>query len=389
MKAGFALIAERLLDRLPELAERVCADLLESEPDYRAAVPREELRATVEESIGLILERLTGVENREFHGSAESVGEARAQQGVPLEALVRASHRDFRLLWSAMLDEAERSGVEDDTMLEGVALLWEIIDGLTMQLTTGYRRGERERNRRDEQRRNDLFDGLIDGRGSEPAFAREAAAALELPERGPFAVVAAVDEPGDDLRSSPALTVPRAALHLGGMRWAWRHRAEYSFGVVALGPRGLDALVETLTVRWSGRAGVSPAFAELADTRTACELAELALRSLPRGTGQVGRLDDRLLEAMVAANGVLAARLTEQSIGPILALPAQECDRLLETLAVFLATSGSIAATAERLYCHRNTVLQRLRRITELTGMSPREPRSAAVLYLALAACGR
>nr|WP_240895680.1 helix-turn-helix domain-containing protein [Kineococcus siccus] len=58
---------------------------------------------------------------------------------------------------------------------------------------------------------------------------------------------------------------------------------------------------------------------------------------------------------------------------------------MLEALEVFAAT-GSVAATAERLFCHRNTVLNRLRRTAELTGHEPTVPAEAAVLLLAVSA---
>ncbi|WP_399494439.1 helix-turn-helix domain-containing protein [Streptomyces sp. P9(2023)] len=43
---------------------------------------------------------------------------------------------------------------------------------------------------------------------------------------------------------------------------------------------------------------------------------------------------------------------------------------LLETLRVWLDCGCSAARAAERLYCHRNTVLNRVSRIAELTGPS-------------------
>jgi DNA-binding PucR family transcriptional regulator len=43
---------------------------------------------------------------------------------------------------------------------------------------------------------------------------------------------------------------------------------------------------------------------------------------------------------------------------------------LLRTLAAWLDTGGSAGQTAAQLYCHRNTVLNRLRRVEALTGRS-------------------
>ena len=58
---------------------------------------------------------------------------------------------------------------------------------------------------------------------------------------------------------------------------------------------------------------------------------------------------------------------------------------LLEAVQVF-AGNGSVTDTAAALYCHRKTVLNRLRRFAQLTGLDPAVPRQAALIQLAVAA---
>jgi DNA-binding PucR family transcriptional regulator len=41
---------------------------------------------------------------------------------------------------------------------------------------------------------------------------------------------------------------------------------------------------------------------------------------------------------------------------------------LLDTLDAWVETSGSAGRTARQVHCHRNTVLNRLRRLSEVTG---------------------
>ena len=55
----------------------------------------------------------------------------------------------------------------------------------------------------------------------------------------------------------------------------------------------------------------------------------------------------------------------------------------METVRTY-GSCGSVQQTAARLYCHRNTVVHRLRRFQELTGCSPTVPRQAALALLAL-----
>ena len=64
----------------------------------------------------------------------------------------------------------------------------------------------------------------------------------------------------------------------------------------------------------------------------------------------------------------LAQQLVRHLARPA-ARPAQaERGPLLATLHAWVETSGSAGRTAERVHCHRNTVLNRLRRLTETTG---------------------
>jgi len=58
---------------------------------------------------------------------------------------------------------------------------------------------------------------------------------------------------------------------------------------------------------------------------------------------------------------------------------------LLETLETYLACGGNIARAAERLYVHRNTLVQRLDRIGELLGVAPHAPEQWLPLQVALA----
>ena len=54
------------------------------------------------------------------------------------------------------------------------------------------------------------------------------------------------------------------------------------------------------------------------------------------------------------------------------------------TLAAFLHTGGSISETSRALFTHRNTVIQRLDRIAQVTALNPRDVRHALTLQLAL-----
>ncbi|MFD8145597.1 helix-turn-helix domain-containing protein [Streptomyces sp. NPDC059708] len=172
-----------------------------------------------------------------------------------------------------------------------------------------------------------------------------------------------------------------------GPRVLWRIRADGETGVAELGPHPLEAL-RALLAPLPVRAGISPVVATPAELAGARRLAALALRTGPSGPGPgaAALLDERLPAALVAADPELAGRLREVVLGPVLALPPQEARVLLVTLGTWLACRGSTTYAAQRLYCHRNTVSNRLRRLEQLTGRALSDPAHVVELALAHAA---
>ena len=67
-------------------------------------------------------------------------------------------------------------------------------------------------------------------------------------------------------------------------------------------------------------------------------------------------------------------------------------DKVLSTLSgedrkfleIYYEKEMSLAATAEELFLHKNTVQQRLNRISQSSGLNPRKFREAVLFYLAL-----
>jgi DNA-binding PucR family transcriptional regulator len=57
---------------------------------------------------------------------------------------------------------------------------------------------------------------------------------------------------------------------------------------------------------------------------------------------------------------------------------------LTQTLTAFVECGGSLEATARALFVHPNTVRYRLRRVTEVTGFLPGDPRDRWALSLAM-----
>lgn len=114
---------------------------------------------------------------------------------------------------------------------------------------------------------------------------------------------------------------------------------------------------------------MSPEFDRLAQAGRALRLAEQALRTLPAGSGEAAAFDDRLAEVLLVGRPEIAERIVTTRLGGVLEAAAER-EVLLGTLRIWLDQGCSAARAAELLYCHRNTVLNRIGRIAELTGRS-------------------
>ena len=89
---------------------------------------------------------------------------------------------------------------------------------------------------------------------------------------------------------------------------------------------------------------------------------------------------DLLPERALSGDGHARRALARDIYDPLLAAGGG----LLETLVTFLDQGLSVEAAARALFVHANTVRYRLRRIHEVTGYSPTDPRDAYALRLAL-----
>lgn len=110
----------------------------------------------------------------------------------------------------------------------------------------------------------------------------------------------------------------------------------------------------------------------------------MALATCPPGTTGIVRLEERLPAALVVSQPELSDRLLTGVFGPLLALDPADRALLVGTLEAWLECGGSAGRAAGRLYCHRNTVLNRLRRLERLTSRSLSRPRELTEMTLAL-----
>lgn len=372
--------ARVLLDDLPQLTDGLVAVLQEQEPAYRAAVEGDatttwqEVHRSLRHSISSLLDP------RGARDAARrctwKIGATRAEQGLPLDALLHAFRLGGSLVWQGLVDETSRTAPEDVRLLVHVASdVWNFVDEHCTLVADAYRQTERQLAWRRENRVRLLAAALLDGT-SRIADLPEAAQALDLPEHGRYVVVAVAGGGPTGCSGAQAALAP-------GVRVHWHTGVDADHGIVLV-EDGTEPVVPEEQAA-GVRVGVSSAVEGLSAVGEARRLADTALSLCPEQGGTV-RLTEHLPAALVVSSPELGAALAERLLGPLAHLEPADAEVLLDTLATWLACDGSAQRASRRLYCHRNTVLNRLRRYEQLTGRSLSRPTDLIEVSLALTA---
>jgi hypothetical protein len=204
-------------------------------------------------------------------------------------------------------------------------------------------------------------------------------AALGWRDIGPIAAVAG--SPPDD-SAELALTAAHAgARRLGLDVMAGVHGDRL---VVVLGgvEDPLAVATELLPAFGEGPVVVGPIAKDVTEANAVTQAALSGLRVVPAwpGAPRPVSADALLPERALAGDAEARAHLVQGVYQPL----AAAGDVLVETVAAFLDAGGALEATARALFVHANTVRYRLRRVAEVCGEAPTDPRGAFTLRVAL-----
>jgi len=127
---------------------------------------------------------------------------------------------------------------------------------------------------------------------------------------------------------------------------------------------------------------IGPVVADLLGAGESAAAAVAGLRAAPAWPDAPRPVlaDDLLPERALSGDELARSRLVQDVYEPLLSTGTA----LVETLAAYLEQTSSLEATARALFVHPNTVRYRLRRVAEVTGYTPSDPRHAFALRLAL-----
>lgn len=373
-----------LLDALDldELTERFMSRVVTVSGYDPAPIPVSELRRTGRLSFSTLIE---GLRAGGFDGPvaiSTEVGVSRARAGIPLEALMTAIRHDFNVLWEVLTRVANQEDAE--LVIRHTGIVLSTVDEYVSQVQQAYT-AELTRMRAEE---DSVHAGLIASLFDDPDPTSERlsriATGLGLDVDSPLLVVAAT---GDDVRALRVIISDHVRAggtmfthHLGEVLIAFTK--VWGIGDPATSVRGGGGHPSTALATRIAEARVGYVRAEGIGTlrRSALTARDLADVITPDETSAMtwrsgwARLAARSLNA--AGNPILVdVESALAACGPV------ERERLVEAVRAYLA-SGSIGASAGQLFCHRNTVANRLRRFAELTGVDPMIPAEAARLVV-------
>ncbi|MER7817500.1 helix-turn-helix domain-containing protein [Streptomyces sp. NPDC096153] len=303
------------------------------------------------------------------------LGIRRAEEGRPLDEVMHAFRVAGSEVWSGIISVVERDGLGDQRHLVHVAeLVWKMNDRDAVLVADAYRQvAEGVASRHDERVRL-ILAAVLESR-NDPAFIQDAASILDLPPDGRFAVA--------ELRATPPFgRAPDAVPEIRGMRVLRHVGAQRDVLVAHLGDRPLDALASALEAGPGMRIGISPVVHGLKNLPRAQDMAGLALRTC-RADGEVAQLDARLPDGLLVSRPDLSAELALRVLRPLYDLEPADRETLIDTLGMWIEKGGSAVQAARHMLCHRNTVLNRLRRFEQITGLELSRPRDLVRLTLA------
>lgn len=368
---------------LPTLVAHACDVVRARIPLYAAGelVPLAELRRSVTQNMGFMLSALADPDAPLDFAVPRGTGERRARQGAPLPEVLQAYRISFATLWDALVAHARAAGgeVAEAALLDAVSRVWQVTDHHAVAVTEAYRATTAELVLTQQRRRGALLEAVLTGQTASGAGPWDAAAMLGLPPDGELVVVAA------ETRRLAEEGLPGVERELASANFAsaWRLTPALQLGIIAVPVHRVPDLLEILGAVAQTRVGVSPLYRAISGSPRGLQLARAALTMRPSGSSGVTMFASSPLAALMAQAPSEGDRLAEEVLGSILALPGEDRDVLLETLAVYLEASGSADHAAAILHCHANTVRYRLRRVQELTGRSTSDAFALAELAAA------
>lgn len=383
---------------IPRLARQMLDQFVREIPLY-AMLPREQLEGEIADITAQNLrlffqflrsnQRLADADLVEIRSSAAR----RAEERVPLDAVLAAYHLGGRLGWQAIVDSAEPG--EREVLIVVAGRVLEFVQQVTGAVASAYLEERQSIYGEERDALRAVASALLAG---EPADKLASRVGLSVAPSYVVLEVSIGEHPDEQEQGVGGAVAARRKLR------RVQGRLERWVGEPVLGllePAGGPVLIAT-TPEDSDKlvAGMSELIAELADAAGAPVSAGVAVAlSIRDVVGASRQAGDVLALAGGLGRGSGAYTLGDvlleyQLSRPSDALPAlgtllEPLDRnpdLVLTLETYLGHDLDRRGTAAVLHVHPNTLDYRLRRVVELTGIDPATTRGLQLIGAALAA---
>jgi hypothetical protein len=341
---------------------------------YESAIVGElDLRDSNHRAVEYLIRTLLGASMpADLAGFATQLGRKRARQGVPFSALSRAVRLNFSVLWRYIM---ARNLPADELFLTYSAAFWRTLDLYVEEVQAAYLDEANARSRDSAQLRDDLFRLLMLSGGGDRDAVRRLAASLGVEVGTRFRVVHA--RPG---RDGEVLRLGQQ-LERQGIRAVSHRFDDATMLLVVVTDESLDfSAIRAVTLV---DCSVSPVAHGIAQLPAAIEFGRALADARPHTAKGSYGMTLGWPRVLVSGMGRIGELFAVEVLRALLELPEPERQLHLDTACTYLRT-GSVADTAKTLFCHRNTVVNRLHRIRELTEHDLTVPRDAAAVILAL-----
>ncbi|NKX55711.1 PucR family transcriptional regulator [Arthrobacter sp. E918] len=329
-----------------------------------ALVPEEDVYRTAVDTMDMFLYQLAGQElPPDLRTLPRDVAIRRARQGVPLDAFLEAVRNDFRVLWKGLERVARDNGIS--VLVANMDRVLDSVEGYVSHIQQAFSEEEALLARNKQLYRQRLLSRLFQAEAPDPEKAAEIAASLGVQPADTFEVLAVTgDGATQALRQYEADHRTFVYEATGAV---YLFRPERAGRTWRQDPPGFDAGY------LDGVGGLAAVPAAAASARV---LAGQRLPGLATVEDSWMGIAGQLLEGTLPGFSAPVRRALD-------ACMPHERQRLLQVARSY-ARTGSVKETSEELYCHRNTVVNRLHSLQEVIGLDLTVPAEAARALVAL-----
>ena len=368
-----ARLVSEMEAELDAMVERIGERIRHDVPAFRR-LPAGTLEQAVRGNVGRALDALREVREptRAELELAADVGRERAEQGLPVEAVLHAYRITVSAVWSRFGEVAREHAADVPSVLAFSETLWRWADAVMDVVAAAHREVELEQAREEQQRRDGFVLAVLTGGADARALAAEASTFGVDPERDYVCFRARAAGGGEDGAPDGGLG-RRTALALAGSDGLVTSLDRDAVGFAPLAP----AAVAGVTV------GVGPPSRPSVLAGAFTSASRALQTALAFGQQGVFSLGDLSVRPAILVDDALGDAFVARYLEPLSGLGRLGAD-LEETLRAWFDTGMRTDETARVLHVHPNTLRHRMRRFEEATGADLHRSTDLVELWWAL-----